>query len=158
MKRTVIVSAHMQGSSALVRNEPLRMHTTDPTVPPSFNLVQGKTSGLLTVLGTAGVGNVGKKWLIWLCWRIERFLIGWMVNAIADGDLSVSSHQSNEDKRLVTGSSVPRLISGLQMWPKAGTYIGKSRKKDKDARCIHSKIHWLKKFGVYLQLKEFPVL
>lgn len=61
MKRTVIVSAHMQGSSALVRNEPLRMHTTDPTVPPSFNLVQGKTSGLLTVLGTAGVGNVGKK-------------------------------------------------------------------------------------------------
>ena len=39
----------------------LRMHTTDPTVPPSFNLVQGKTGGLLTMLGTSGVGNVGKE-------------------------------------------------------------------------------------------------
>lgn len=41
-------------------NEPLRMHTADPAVPPSFSLMQGKTGGLLTMLGTSGVGDVDK--------------------------------------------------------------------------------------------------
>lgn len=145
------------------QNGPLRMHTTDPAVPPSFSLVQGKTGGLLTMLGTSGVGNVGKEWLIWLCWKTERFLIGWKVCAIADGDLSVSPHQSNEDKRLITASSVPLLIIGLHKWPNAGTYIGKSRKKDKDVGHMHSKIQWLTKFGVDFtslgkQLKEVHFL
>ena len=41
-------------------NETLRMHTADPAVPPGFSLMQGKTGGLLTMLGTSGVGDVDK--------------------------------------------------------------------------------------------------
>ena len=52
-------SAHTQRSSGLVRSEPLRMHTADPTVPSS--LVQAKTGGLITMLGTSGVGDMDKE-------------------------------------------------------------------------------------------------
>lgn len=54
-------SAHTQGSSLRVRNEPLGMDTTDLTGPPSFSLVLGKTGGLLMMLRTSGVGDMDEE-------------------------------------------------------------------------------------------------
>ena len=51
-------SAGTQGSCTRVRNELLGMHTSDS---PSFCLVLGYTDGLLTMLGTSGVGDVSQK-------------------------------------------------------------------------------------------------
>ena len=59
--------ASTQGSCTRVRNELLGMHTSDSTGPPSFCLVLGYTDGLLTMLGTSGVGDVSQKRLIQLC-------------------------------------------------------------------------------------------
>lgn len=93
------------------------MCITDPTVTPSFNLAWAKTGGLLTVLGTSGVGDVDKEWLMWVCWRIERFLIGTLV---VDGDISDLSQYSNEEaKRWIKTSAVSLPTCGFHNIPKA---------------------------------------
>lgn len=73
------------------------MHTTDPNVPPSFSLVQGNTGGLLTMLGTSGVGDVDR--VIDRTLLKERFLIGWTICAVVDRDLSASFQHSSEEAK-----------------------------------------------------------
>lgn len=108
-------SAHTQGASAMVRNEPLRMHTADPSAPPSFSLMQGKAGGLLKMLRTSGVGDVDKKVIdVALLKNRRRFLIGWMICTVVDGNLSASFQQSNKEaNRKIIVFLGPLQISGL---------------------------------------------
>jgi hypothetical protein len=65
------------------------------------------------MLGTSAAGDMNKEWLMWVCWRIERFLIGTLV---VDGDRSSPSKQSKEEAKrwiMVTSAHSPSIVSTM---------------------------------------------